>query len=44
MAVRVREYKEHVKVFLPQSTFMHIDMATVQDNHNDIRLGGCDHA
>ena len=31
MAVRVREYKEHVKVILPQSTFMHIDMATVQD-------------
>ncbi len=31
MAVRLREYKEHVKVILPQSTFMHIDMATVQD-------------
>ena len=31
MAVRMREYKEHVKVILPHSTFMHIDMATVQD-------------
>lgn len=31
MAVRMREYKAHVKVILPQSTFMHIDMATVQD-------------
>ena len=31
MAVRLREYKEHVKVILPHSTFMHIDMATVQD-------------
>ncbi len=30
MAVRMREYKSHVKVILPQSTFMHIDMATVQ--------------
>jgi len=31
MAVRMREYKEHVKVILPHSTFMHIDMATVND-------------
>jgi arylsulfatase len=31
MAVRMREYKQHVKVILPHSTFMHIDMATVQD-------------
>jgi len=31
MAVRLREYKQHVKVILPQSTFMHIDMATVND-------------
>ncbi len=31
MAVRMREYKAHVKVILPQSTFMHIDMATVHD-------------
>jgi len=31
MAVRIREYKQHVKVILPQSTFMYIDMATVQD-------------
>ncbi|MFM8405685.1 MAG: arylsulfatase [Pirellulaceae bacterium] len=31
MAVRMREYKEHVKVILPHSTFMHIDMATIQD-------------
>ena len=31
MAVRMRQYKEHVKVILPQSTFMHIDMATVQN-------------
>jgi arylsulfatase A-like enzyme len=31
MAVRLREYKEHVKVILPHSTFMHIDMATVND-------------
>lgn len=31
MAVRMREYKAHVKVILPHSTFMHIDMATVQD-------------
>lgn len=31
MAVRLHEYKQHVKVILPHSTFMHIDMATVQD-------------
>ena len=31
MAVRMREYKSHVKVILPQSTFMHIDMATLND-------------
>ena len=31
MAVRMREYKQHVKVILPQATFMHIDMATVND-------------
>lgn len=31
MAVRLREYKAHVKVIVPQSTFMHIDMATVHD-------------
>jgi arylsulfatase len=31
MAVRMREYKAHLKVILPQSTFMHIDMATVHD-------------
>jgi arylsulfatase len=31
MAVRLREYKEHVKVILPHGTFMHIDMATVLD-------------
>jgi arylsulfatase len=31
MAVRMREYKEHLKVILPQSTFMHIEMATAQD-------------
>jgi hypothetical protein len=29
MAVRLRNYKEHAKVILLQSTFMHIDMATV---------------
>lgn len=31
MGVRMREYKLHLKVVLPQSTHMHIDMATVQD-------------
>jgi arylsulfatase A-like enzyme len=31
MALRMREYKWHQKVILPQSTFMHIDMATVHD-------------
>ncbi len=31
MAVRMKEYKGHVKVILPESTHMHIDYATVQD-------------
>jgi arylsulfatase A-like enzyme len=31
MGVRMREYKLHAKVILPHSTFMYIDMATVQD-------------
>jgi len=31
MAVRMREYKWHQKVILPQSTFMHIDMSTVHN-------------
>jgi arylsulfatase len=30
-ALRMREYKWHQKVLLPQSTFMYIDMATLQD-------------
>jgi arylsulfatase len=30
-ALRMREYKWHQKVLLPQSTFMHIDMAVLQD-------------
>lgn len=31
MACRMREYKAHVKVVLPQSTHMYIDMATIQN-------------
>ncbi|MGI9472715.1 MAG: arylsulfatase [Rubripirellula sp.] len=31
MGVRMREYKAHLKVILPQSTHMHIDFATKQD-------------
>ena len=31
MAVRMREYKLHQKVLLPQSTHMHIDMATLHE-------------
>ncbi len=31
MACRMREYKAHVKVVLPQAPHMHIDLATVQD-------------
>ncbi len=31
MALRMREYKWHQHVILPQSTFMHIDMAIVHD-------------
>ncbi len=31
MAVRMREYKLHLKVVLPSATHMHIDMSTVQD-------------
>jgi arylsulfatase len=31
VACRMREYKAHVKVILPQSPHMHIDMATLQD-------------
>ena len=30
-AGRLREYKAHVKVVLPQSVHMHIDLATVHD-------------
>lgn len=30
-ALRMREYKWHQKVLIPQSTFMHIDMAILQD-------------
>ena len=30
-AMRMREYKWHQKVLLPHSTFMHIDMAVLQD-------------
>ncbi|MGI9243966.1 MAG: sulfatase-like hydrolase/transferase, partial [Verrucomicrobiales bacterium] len=30
-ACRMREYKAHIKVVLPQSTHMHIDMATLGD-------------
>lgn len=29
-ALRMREYKAHVKVTLPQDKFLYIDMATVQ--------------
>lgn len=31
MGVRMREYKAHFKVVLPQAPHMHIDLATVQD-------------
>ena len=31
MAIRMKEYKEHVKVILPNSTHMHIDYATIQN-------------
>ncbi|QDT46940.1 Arylsulfatase [Symmachiella dynata] len=31
MAIRMKEYKGHVKVVLPQSTHMHIDLALVHD-------------
>ncbi|WP_018969197.1 arylsulfatase [Rubritalea marina] len=31
MACRMKEYKAHIKVVLPQSTHMHIDFATIQD-------------
>ncbi|MEI6891240.1 MAG: arylsulfatase [Pontiella sp.] len=31
MAIRLREYKLHMKVILPQTTHMYIDMATIQD-------------
>ncbi len=31
MAGRMREYKAHIKVALPQSTHMYIDYATLQD-------------
>ncbi|MBM3967521.1 MAG: arylsulfatase [Planctomycetes bacterium] len=31
MAIRMREYKSHVKVILPHSNLMHIDMATLED-------------
>lgn len=31
MAVRVREYKEHVKIIIPQAPHMWIDYATIQD-------------
>ena len=31
MGCRVREYKQHIKVVLPQTTHMHIDMATVHE-------------
>ena len=30
-ACRMKEYKAHIKVVLPQTTHMHIDMATIQD-------------
>ena len=31
MACRMKEYKAHVKVVLPQAPHMHIDLSTVQD-------------
>jgi arylsulfatase len=31
MAIRMKEYKQHIKVILPESTHMHIDYSTVQD-------------
>ena len=31
MACRMAEYKAHIKVVLPQSTHLYIDMATVED-------------
>ncbi len=31
MACRMREYKVHVQVVLPQATHMHIDMATIEN-------------
>ena len=31
MACRMKEYKAHVKVILPQTTHLHIDMSTVQN-------------
>lgn len=31
MACRMKEYKAHVKVVLPQTTHLHIDMSTVQN-------------
>ena len=31
MACRMKEYKTHVKVVLPQAPHMHIDLSTVQD-------------
>lgn len=30
-ACRMKEYKAHIKVVLPQTTHMHIDMSTIQD-------------
>jgi hypothetical protein len=36
MAVRLREYKEHVKVILPQSTFMHIRGGFRQGHVNEV--------
>ena len=31
MAIRMREYKLHLKIILPASTNMYIDMSTIQD-------------
>jgi len=31
MAIRMKEYKQHIKVIIPQSTNMWIDYATIQD-------------
>ncbi|TWU10253.1 hypothetical protein Poly21_52240 [Allorhodopirellula heiligendammensis] len=31
MAIRMKEYKAHLKVVLPQSTHMHIDLSLVHD-------------